>query len=253
MLLWWCTLTSLENDSIWSHVMYNLTDLSESLYWHFIYSLQKLGLANCSWGFDTRKACLISCWLINIVVAYHSSVDISKLDQSLLMLALWFWSCILKKERHNYKNGCTDCRSLLFLYLKWAADWLQMTYVSPNEAELVAMAEYLYQNGVQTKPLDNDDVPPGKNLREPSASIWRMRHSIQTLLDMGLQYIILTMGSHGAVLCSANTKSCEPPSRWNAHTCKSSPAFLCTVMKYKCFKSFLLKNKIISATPYIVA
>lgn len=131
-----------------------------------------------------------------------------------LILKLYFGiKDILQKWVHIQK-----CRSLLSLYLKWAADWLQMTYLSPNEAELVAMAEYLYQNGVQTKPLDNDDVPPGKNLREPSASIWRMRHSIQSLLDMGLQYIILTMGSHGAVLCSANTKSFGPhTSRWNTH------------------------------------
>lgn len=229
-------------------IIYTLTDLSESLYWHFIYCLQELGLANCNWGFDTRKACLTSCWLIDIVVVYHSSVDLSKLDQLLIMLALWYWSCILKRKTYN-KNGCTDCRSLLPLCLKWAANWLQMTYLSPNEAELVAMAEYLYQNGIQTKPLDNDDIPPGKNLREPLASIWRMRHSIQTLLDMGLQYIVLTMGSHGAVLCSANTISFGPhTSRWNSHTCKSSPSFLITKDR-----SFLLKIKIISVTPYVVA
>jgi hypothetical protein len=79
---------------------------------------------------------------------------------------------------------------------------LQITYASPNEAELVAMAESLYQDRKQEKRLLDDEVPADRKLNEPAASLWRMRHCIRALLDTGLDYIILTMGSYGAVLCS---------------------------------------------------
>lgn len=77
-----------------------------------------------------------------------------------------------------------------------------ITYASPNEAELVAMAESLYRDRKQEKRLLDDEVPADRKLNEPAASLWRMRHCIRALLDTGLDYIILTMGSYGAVLCS---------------------------------------------------
>ncbi|KAG0567638.1 hypothetical protein KC19_7G150400 [Ceratodon purpureus] len=80
-----------------------------------------------------------------------------------------------------------------------------ITYTSPNEAELVAMAESLLQDRKLEKRLLDHEVPAEKNLKEPAASLWRMRHSIRALLDTGLDYIILTMGSHGAVLCSLSS------------------------------------------------
>jgi len=71
-----------------------------------------------------------------------------------------------------------------------------ITYVSPNEAELVAMAESL----VNKRLVDDEEK---REMAEPAMSLWRMRHCIKALLDTGLAFIILTMGSHGAVLCSS--------------------------------------------------
>lgn len=76
-----------------------------------------------------------------------------------------------------------------------------MTYISPNEAELTAMADALNQEASQNNAIQTD-VPTVKELSEPAASIWQMQHSIQRLLETGLKYIVLTMGGHGAVLCS---------------------------------------------------
>lgn len=65
------------------------------------------------------------------------------------------------------------------------------------------MAESLCQDANKKKRLLDDEVPNAKKLLdEPATSLWRMRHCIQILLDTGLDHIILTMGSHGAVLCS---------------------------------------------------
>lgn len=74
---------------------------------------------------------------------------------------------------------------------------VKITYVSPNEAELVAMAESLVNKRLV------DDEEKKREMAEPAASLWRMRHCIRALLDTGLAFIILTMGSHGAVLCSS--------------------------------------------------
>ena len=81
----------------------------------------------------------------------------------------------------------------------------QITYISPNEAELVAMADSLYQDRKQEKKLLDGEVPTDEKLKEPTASLWRMRHCIRALLDTGLNYIILTMGKYGAVLCSLSS------------------------------------------------
>lgn len=94
----------------------------------------------------------------------------------------------------------SDCFGMIHI-----AVVLQITYTSPNEAELVAMAKSLYQDHKQDKGLLDDEVPVDKKLKEPVASLWRMRHCIRALLDTGLTYIILTMGSYGAVLCSLSS------------------------------------------------
>jgi sugar/nucleoside kinase (ribokinase family) len=83
---------------------------------------------------------------------------------------------------------------------------VQITYASPNEAELIAMAESLHQNGIRRKILDRDSSTH-RELTEPATTIWKLRHFVQILLGAGLKYIVLTLGSHGAVLCSANQPS----------------------------------------------
>ncbi|CAK9262133.1 unnamed protein product [Sphagnum jensenii] len=88
-----------------------------------------------------------------------------------------------------------------------AASLLQIiTYASPNEAELIAMAESLHQNGIRREILDRDSSTH-RELTEPATTIWKLRHFVQILLGAGLKYIVLTLGSHGAVLCSANQPS----------------------------------------------
>jgi len=68
------------------------------------------------------------------------------------------------------------------------------------------MAESLYPDRKQEdKKLIDDEVRADRKLSEPAASLWRMRHCIRTLLDTGLDYIILTIGSYGAVLCSLSS------------------------------------------------
>lgn len=92
-----------------------------------------------------------------------------------------------------------------------ASKFLNMiTYVSPNEAELVAMAESL----VNKRLVDDDEK---REMAEPAASLWRMRHCIRALLDTGLAFIILTMGSHGAVLCSSRSVNRSPLPSYNHH------------------------------------
>ncbi|XP_024395996.1 pseudouridine kinase [Physcomitrium patens] len=93
-----------------------------------------------------------------------------------------------------------------------------ITYTSPNEAELIAMAESVCQVNNIEKKLFDDEVPADKNLPEPAASLWRTRHYIQSLLDTGLGYIILTLGEYGAVLCSLRSTSSE-----NLGTVKETP------------------------------
>lgn len=83
--------------------------------------------------------------------------------------------------------------------LRYAAISNNINYVSPNEAELVAMAngntntEEVLSVGV----LKNDD-------RQISihALIQHLEKHILVLLQKGVTYVVLTLGRHGVVLCS---------------------------------------------------
>ena len=72
---------------------------------------------------------------------------------------------------------------------------LQLTYVSPNEAEVVAMAMGADYN--------SDDVLNQTNVNnDPHSLIHRLQPYILKLLQRGVIYVVLTLGEHGVVLCS---------------------------------------------------
>lgn len=121
------------------------------------------------------------------------------------------WRSLLLSNGNSYWawQGALWSHEFSLFEITYLSCLLQITYISPNEAELVAMAEALYHDLKQEKHLLDDEVPDDRKLSEPAASLWRMRHCIRTLLDTGLDYIILTLGSYGAVLCSLSSTSSQ--------------------------------------------
>ena len=82
--------------------------------------------------------------------------------------------------------------NLCFLFLLFL---LQLTYVSPNEAEVVAMAM-----GADYNPIDVLNQTNVNN--DPHSLIHCLEPYILKLLQRGIIYVVLTLGEHGVVLCS---------------------------------------------------
>lgn len=74
---------------------------------------------------------------------------------------------------------------------------LQITYTSPNEDELIAMANALSSED-RFSPLQRD----AKNAKSSIESLFqRLKPAIWVLLEEGIKVVIVTLGSNGVLLC----------------------------------------------------
>ncbi|CAM6114565.1 unnamed protein product [Calypogeia fissa] len=78
-----------------------------------------------------------------------------------------------------------------------------ITFVSPNEAEIVAMAEALQPKKKKAGYLAQVRLEEGTSMRSVSDILGQeLQGPIREVLRAGVKYIVLTLGSQGAVLCS---------------------------------------------------
>lgn len=79
-----------------------------------------------------------------------------------------------------------------------------ITFVSPNEAELIAMAEALHPRIAMAGPAAKQvGSKEGSGLKSVSDILdQELQRSIREVLEAGVKYVVLTLGSQGAVLCS---------------------------------------------------
>lgn len=80
----------------------------------------------------------------------------------------------------------------------------QITFVSPNEAEIVAMAEALHPKNTKAGPPPRRVVlKKGSNGKCINDILDReLQRPIIEILQAGVKYVVLTLGSQGAALCS---------------------------------------------------
>ncbi|XP_057782965.1 pseudouridine kinase isoform X2 [Salvia miltiorrhiza] len=89
-----------------------------------------------------------------------------------------------------------------------------ITYTSPNEDELIAMANAL-SSGDKFLPVQKD----GKTVRTSIKSLFeKLKPAIWVLLEEGIKVVLVTLGSHGVFLCF---KAIDGVKKRNP--CKNSP------------------------------
>ncbi|PWA83593.1 hypothetical protein CTI12_AA165210 [Artemisia annua] len=71
---------------------------------------------------------------------------------------------------------------------------LKVTFASPNEDELIAMANALSDKDIFS-PIQKDGIPVTSLFQQLKPAIW-------VLLEKGIKVVILTLGSKGVLLCS---------------------------------------------------
>uniref|UniRef100_A0A7C9AQJ4 Pseudouridine kinase n=1 Tax=Opuntia streptacantha TaxID=393608 RepID=A0A7C9AQJ4_OPUST len=79
-----------------------------------------------------------------------------------------------------------------------------VTFASPNEHELVAMAEALTHGNV-FRPIQRDQ---NKNSCSIESLFKELKHAILVLLDGGIKFVLVTLGPQGAILCSRLEPTC---------------------------------------------
>ncbi|KAJ7212852.1 hypothetical protein O6H91_Y476000 [Diphasiastrum complanatum] len=84
----------------------------------------------------------------------------------------------------------------------------QITFASPNKAELISMAENLTCSVKGMMSQGSLSTKTGS--ARVKEIVWKLRHHIYVLLATGMKYIVLTLGKHGVVLCSTRNNPIEP-------------------------------------------
>lgn len=107
----------------------------------------------------------------------------------------------------SFISGGVLIRTLKFFsYLMLYCSAEQMSYISPNEAELVAMANALHPTQFSSEKRRGSMyvVTIGDEMSRNNVYtvIYKLKDCIRKLLHAGVMYIILTVGSLGAVWCS---------------------------------------------------
>lgn len=79
-----------------------------------------------------------------------------------------------------------------------------MTFASPNEDELIAMANVL-SGGDEFRPLKKNH---NKNMLSTVSLFQMLKPAIWVLLEKGIKVVLVTLGSDGVFLCSKGGPNC---------------------------------------------
>lgn len=103
---------------------------------------------------------------------------------------------------------------------------MQVTYISPNEAEIVAIDAALSSKAASScwrqssQAVLTDDLDVENVIRQ-------LGKSVESVLAAGVQYVVLTLGHRGAVVCSSTT----PKDRQNPSVvCHHYPALPASIV-----------------------
>ena len=78
-----------------------------------------------------------------------------------------------------------------------------LEYISPNAAELIAISEALAPGGSSLPQHGSEHASAGLGSETASSRrLMDLRHHIKRVLDAGAKKIVLTLGAHGAALCT---------------------------------------------------